>query len=88
MTELRRCPFCKTTNTIQIHDCAKSRAYECLTCMAVEKITKTENSGWWYHGWQQLDTDGEPGLRCDGDGTTKQAPISFAKWAAGLDTSA
>lgn len=87
MTKFRRCLFCKTDSGIQIHDDATSRAYECCSCLAVEKITKSEKAGWWYHGWQQLDDDGEPGLRIDCDGATNKAPIPFARWARGLQTS-
>lgn len=84
--ELRRCPFCKAKNGIQIHDDEHMRAYECSTCLSVEKITKGKS--WWYHGWQQLDDNDEPGLRCDGDGLVRKAPIPFARWADGLETSA
>jgi hypothetical protein len=79
-SETRRCPFCKANSGLIVHDDAHLRAYECQTCLAVEKITKTEKSGWWYHGWQALDDDDLPGFRRDADGKTEQAPIHFAKW--------
>jgi len=88
ITELRRCPFCKTKSGIQIHDDKTLRAYECCTCLAVEKITKSEKSGWWYHGWQQPDDDDTPGFRCNGDGITAKAPTPFAHWTRNLQTSA
>ena len=84
--ELRLCPFCRTKTALRIHDDKTLRAYECAVCLAVEKITKGKTS-WWYHGSQQLDEDGEPGLRCDGDRKTAKAPIPFAKWVRDIETS-
>ncbi len=78
----RFCPFCRERTGLMIHDNHKSRAYECSICLAVEAITKSETGlAWWYHGWQQLDTEDKPGLRIDGDGKRYPAPINFLRWA-------
>ncbi len=77
----RICPFCNSDAYV-VHDSDKARAYECNSCLAVEKISKgTTTPAWWYHGWQQLDLDGEPQDRIDGDGRRAKAPINFQRWA-------
>lgn len=63
---MRTCPFCKSRAATLAHDDGNLRAYECQTCLAVERITKGRSS-WWYHGWQQRDNDDRPGARIDGD---------------------
>lgn len=77
----RHCPFCQGVTACRVHDSDKSRAYECQHCLAVEWITKGGTS-WWYHGWQSLDEEDRPGLRIDGDGSRKSAPIRFMEWAS------
>lgn len=77
----RLCPICNTRSMVQAHEDELGRAYECQNCLAVEKITK-DTTGWWYHGTQALDIEGEPGERIDGDGIRAKAPVPFRVWIA------
>lgn len=79
-TEIRKCPFCGA-GADMIHDDNKLRAYECIGCLAVERIHKSPAS-WWYSGWQQLDrSEGVAGDRIGGDDEyISPAPVIFSHW--------
>ncbi len=68
----RHCPFCKTQTGHMMADAPKRRLYECLTCFAVEVISKG-GSSWWYHGWEHPD-----GRKVDGSG--KHSRRSEGHW--------